>query len=75
MKSITRHSIGCEDQSQLCDEIVKNELYVNTKTDRAILALKPKPALKAIFRIATAKGGSGVILDNEKAVALSEGKN
>ena len=47
-------------------------VYVDAKDDRAIVALKPKPAFKALFQIATTKGASGVILYNEKALALSE---
>ena len=46
--------------------------YVDCKVDRAIVALKPKPAFQALFQIATTKEGSGVILYNEKALALSE---
>ena len=47
-------------------------IYVDAKEARAIVALKPKPAFKALFQIATTKEGSGVILYNEKARALSE---
>jgi hypothetical protein len=39
---------------------------------RRIVALKPTPAFKALFQIATTKEGSGVILYNEKTLALSE---
>jgi len=41
-------------------------VYVDTVEERAIVALKPKPAFKALFQIATTKEGSGVILYNEK---------
>jgi len=47
-------------------------VYVDAKEDRAIIALKPKPAFKALFQIAKTKESSGVILYNEKAPALSE---
>ncbi len=47
-------------------------IYVDAKVDRAIVALKPKPAFKALFQIAATKTESGVILYNEKAPALSE---
>ncbi len=46
-------------------------VYVDTKEERRIVALKPKPAFKALFQIATTKEGSGVILYNEKTPALS----
>ena len=47
-------------------------VYVDAKVDRAIVALKPKPAFKALFQIAATKTDSGVILYNEKAPASSE---
>ena len=47
-------------------------VYVDAKEERVIVALKPKPACQALFRIATTKAGSGVVLYNEKAPALSE---
>ncbi len=50
-------------------------VYVDAKEDRAIVALKPKPAFKALFQIATTKEGSGVVLYNEKAPTLGEGSN
>ena len=46
-------------------------VYVDAKEERRIVALKPKPAFKALFDIATTKEGSGVILYNEKTPALS----
>jgi hypothetical protein len=36
------------------------------------VALKPKPAFKALFQIATTKEGSGIVLYNEKTLAMSE---
>ena len=47
-------------------------VYVDAKEERQIVALKPKPAFKALFHIATTKADSGVILYNEKTPALSE---
>ncbi len=40
-------------------------VYVDTVEERAIVALKPKPAFRALFQIATTRGGSGVILYKE----------
>ena len=42
-------------------------VYVDSKEERIIVALKPKPAFNALFQIVTTKEGSGVILYNEKA--------
>jgi hypothetical protein len=47
-------------------------VYVDSKEERRIVALKPKPAFKALFQIATTKEGSRVILYNEKTLASSE---
>jgi hypothetical protein len=47
-------------------------VYVDSKEERRIVALKPKPAFKALFQIATTKEGSGVILYNEKTLASNE---
>jgi DNA invertase Pin-like site-specific DNA recombinase len=46
-------------------------VYVDSKEERRIVALKPKPAFQALFQIATTKEGSGVVLYNEKASELS----
>jgi len=51
---------------------VLDGVYVDAKEERRIVALKPKPAFKALFHIATTKADSGVILYNEKTPALSE---
>ena len=40
-------------------------LYVDTVEERSIVALKPKPAFRALFQIATTREGSGVILYKE----------
>jgi site-specific DNA recombinase len=47
-------------------------VYVDSKEERRIVALKPKPAFQALFQVATTKEGSGVILYNEKAPAFNE---
>ena len=46
-------------------------VYVDSKEERRIVALKPKPAFQALFQVAITKEGSGVILYNEKASTLS----
>ena len=40
-------------------------VYIDTVEERAIVALKPKPAFRALFQIATTREGSGVILYKE----------
>ena len=40
-------------------------VFVDTVEERAIVALKPKPAFRALFQIATTRDGSGVILYKE----------
>jgi site-specific DNA recombinase len=47
-------------------------VYVDTKEERRIVALKPKPAFKPLLQIATTKEGSGIILYNEKTLAQGE---
>jgi hypothetical protein len=42
-------------------------VYVDTVEEKAIVAIKPKPAFQALFQVATTKEGSGVVLYNEKA--------
>ena len=37
-------------------------VYIDTKQEKRIVALKPKPAFKAQFDIASTKEGSGVTL-------------
>jgi hypothetical protein len=46
-------------------------VYVDTVEDKAIVAIRPKPAFQALFQVATTKEGSGVVLYNEKASTLS----
>ncbi len=40
-------------------------LYVDTVEEKAVVALRPKPAFQALFQIATTREGSGVVLYNE----------
>ena len=40
-------------------------IYVDTVEDRSIVAIKPKPALRPLFEVATNREESGVILYNE----------
>ena len=40
-------------------------VYWDTVEEKAIVALKPKPAFQALFQIATTREGSGVVLYKE----------
>ena len=40
-------------------------VYVDTVEEKSVVALRPKPAFQALFHIATAREGSGVVLYNE----------
>ena len=40
-------------------------VYVDTVEEKAVVALRPKPAFQALFNIATTREGSGVVLYNE----------
>ena len=44
-------------------------VYLDTESDQSIVALKPKPAFRELFHVATTREGSGVILfpENEEA--------
>jgi site-specific DNA recombinase len=42
-------------------------VYVDTVEEKAIVAIRPKPAFQALSQVATTKEGSGVVLYNEKA--------
>ena len=39
--------------------------YVDTVEEKSVLAIRPKPAFRPIFEVATTRGGSGIILTNE----------
>ena len=40
-------------------------VYADTVEEKAIVAIKPKPAFRALFEIATTRAGSGAVLVNE----------
>ena len=40
-------------------------VYVDTVEEKAVVAIRPKPALRPLFEIATTREGSGVVLINE----------
>ncbi len=40
---------------------------MDTVEEKAVVALRPKPAFQALFQIATTREGSGVVLYNENA--------
>jgi hypothetical protein len=50
-------------------------VYVDTVEEKAIVAIRPKPAFQALFQIATTKEESGVVLYNEKVSELSGDSN
>ena len=39
-------------------------VYVETVEEKAIVAIRPKPAFRALFEMATTQEGSGVVLYN-----------
>ena len=47
-------------------------VYVDTVEEKAIVAIRPKPAFKPVFEIATTRKGSDVILINEPPLASNE---
>ena len=40
-------------------------VYVDTVDENAIVAIRPKPAFRPLFEIATTRAGSGVVLINQ----------
>ncbi len=40
-------------------------VYVDHKEDKAVVAIQPKPAFRAVFQVATTRADSGVILIKE----------
>ena len=40
-------------------------VYVDHKEAKAVVAIQPKPAFRAVFQVATTREGSGVILIKE----------
>jgi hypothetical protein len=47
-------------------------VYVDAKVEKRVVAIKPKAAFSPIFKVATTKEGSGVILVKEPGDVLSE---
>ena len=41
-------------------------VYVDTVEERRIVAIRPKPAFRPLFEIATTRAGSGIVLVSEK---------
>lgn len=42
-----------------------SEVYVDAVEEKRIVAIRPKPAFRALFEIATTRDGSGVVLVSE----------
>ena len=40
-------------------------VYVDIVEEKSVVAIRPKPAFRPIFEVATTRGGSGIILINE----------
>ena len=40
-------------------------VYVDTVEEKSVVAIRPKPAFRPIFEVATTRAGSGIILINE----------
>ena len=40
-------------------------VYVDTVEEKSVVAIRPKPAFRPIFEVATTRGGSGIVLINE----------
>ncbi len=47
-------------------------VYVDARDDKAVVALKPKWAFKALFEIATTRNGSGIVLVTTKPPNFSD---
>ena len=47
-------------------------VYVDTVEEKAVVAIRPKPAFRALFEIATTREGSDVVLINETPQASDE---
>ena len=47
-------------------------VYVDTVEEKAIVAIRPKPAFQALFEIATTRAKGGVVLIKETPQALNE---
>ena len=42
-----------------------DEVYVGTVDEKAIVTIRPKPAFRLLFEIATTREGSGIVLINQ----------
>ena len=40
-------------------------VYVDTVEEKSVVAIRPKPAFRPIFEVATTSAGSGIVLINE----------
>ena len=40
-------------------------VYIDTVEEKSVVAIRPKPAFRPIFEVATTRAGSGIILINE----------
>jgi len=47
-------------------------VYVDTVDEKAIVAVRPKPAFRPLFEIATTRSGSGVVLINQTPQTQNE---
>ena len=51
---------------------ILDAVYVDTVEEKAIVAIRPKPAFQPLFEIATTREGSDVVLINDPPQADSE---
>jgi len=42
-----------------------NAAHVDTVKEKSVVAIRPKPAFRPIFEVATTRAGSGIVLINE----------
>ena len=47
-------------------------VYVDTADEKTIVAIRPKPAFRPLFEVATTRAGSGVVLINQTPQTLNE---
>ena len=47
-------------------------LYINTVEEKSVVAIRPKPAFRPIFEVATTREGSGIVLINQTPQARYE---
>ena len=47
-------------------------VYVDTVEEKSLVAIRPKPAFRSLFEVATAREGSDVVLINEPPQAHQE---